>query len=136
MQAFINTAREIYRKIQDGVFDVSNEVSSCWNTSSSSRPALVLLLADALTCCYSRTASRSATEQDPTSNPYGQLTSQRSQGGAASDAWAGKEARCLRRVSLSCRSGREPRSEGGGHVSLSYRSERTAVHGQSGVAAV
>lgn len=25
-QAFINTAREIYRKIQDGVFDVSNEV--------------------------------------------------------------------------------------------------------------
>jgi hypothetical protein len=27
VQAFINTAREIYRKIQDGVFDVSNEVS-------------------------------------------------------------------------------------------------------------
>lgn len=26
-QAFINTAREIYRKIQEGVFDVSNEVS-------------------------------------------------------------------------------------------------------------
>ncbi len=26
IQAFINTAREIYRKIQDGVFDVSNEV--------------------------------------------------------------------------------------------------------------
>jgi hypothetical protein len=26
-QAFINTAREIYKKIQDGVFDVSNEVS-------------------------------------------------------------------------------------------------------------
>jgi len=26
LQAFINTAREIYRKIQDGVFDVSNEV--------------------------------------------------------------------------------------------------------------
>ena len=25
-QAFINTAREIYRKIQDGVLDVSNEV--------------------------------------------------------------------------------------------------------------
>lgn len=25
-QAFINTAKEIYRKIQDGVFDVSNEV--------------------------------------------------------------------------------------------------------------
>lgn len=25
-QAFINTAREIYRKISDGVFDVSNEV--------------------------------------------------------------------------------------------------------------
>jgi hypothetical protein len=31
VQAFINTAREIYKKIQDGVFDVSNEVrqSSC-----------------------------------------------------------------------------------------------------------
>jgi len=27
-QAFINTAREIYKKIQDGVFDVSNEVSN------------------------------------------------------------------------------------------------------------
>jgi hypothetical protein len=27
VQAFINTAREIYKKIQDGVFDVSNEVS-------------------------------------------------------------------------------------------------------------
>jgi hypothetical protein len=26
-QAFINTAKEIYKKIQDGVFDVSNEVS-------------------------------------------------------------------------------------------------------------
>lgn len=26
LQAFINTAREIYKKIQDGVFDVSNEV--------------------------------------------------------------------------------------------------------------
>jgi hypothetical protein len=26
-EAFINTAREIYKKIQDGVFDVSNEVS-------------------------------------------------------------------------------------------------------------
>lgn len=25
LQAFINTAREIYKKIQDGVFDVSNE---------------------------------------------------------------------------------------------------------------
>ncbi len=25
-QAFINTAREIYKKIQDGVFDVTNEV--------------------------------------------------------------------------------------------------------------
>lgn len=29
MQAFINTAREIYKKIQDGVFDVSNEVGWC-----------------------------------------------------------------------------------------------------------
>lgn len=28
LQAFINTAREIYKKIQDGVFDVSNEVSA------------------------------------------------------------------------------------------------------------
>ena len=27
LQAFINTSKEIYRKIQDGVFDVSNEVS-------------------------------------------------------------------------------------------------------------
>lgn len=26
-EAFINTAREIYQKIQDGVFDVTNEVS-------------------------------------------------------------------------------------------------------------
>ena len=36
VQAFINTAKEIYQKIQDGVFDVNNEVSchfSCllWN---------------------------------------------------------------------------------------------------------
>lgn len=29
LQAFINTAREIYKKIQDGVFDVSNEVRVC-----------------------------------------------------------------------------------------------------------
>jgi len=28
IQAFINTAKEIYQKIQDGVFDVNNEVSS------------------------------------------------------------------------------------------------------------
>lgn len=27
-EAFINTAREIYKKITDGVFDVSNEVSA------------------------------------------------------------------------------------------------------------
>ncbi len=27
-EAFINTAREIYKKIQDGVFDVSNEVGA------------------------------------------------------------------------------------------------------------
>ena len=27
-QAFINTAKEIYQKIQDGVFDVTNEVSA------------------------------------------------------------------------------------------------------------
>ena len=26
-EAFINTAREIYQKIQDGVFDVTNEVN-------------------------------------------------------------------------------------------------------------
>ena len=26
MQAFINTARKIYKKIEQGVFDVSNEV--------------------------------------------------------------------------------------------------------------
>ena len=25
-QAFINTAKEIYQKIQDGVFDINNEV--------------------------------------------------------------------------------------------------------------
>lgn len=41
VQAFINTAREIYRKIQEGVFDVSNEVSvsgrqgpAAWTPSS------------------------------------------------------------------------------------------------------
>lgn len=28
MQAFIKTAATIYKKIQDGVFDVSNEVTS------------------------------------------------------------------------------------------------------------
>ena len=27
-EAFINSAREIYQKIQDGVFDVTNEVYS------------------------------------------------------------------------------------------------------------
>ena len=27
-QAFINTAKEIYQKIQDGVFDINNEVGS------------------------------------------------------------------------------------------------------------
>lgn len=27
-QAFINTAKEIYQKIQDGVFDINNEVCS------------------------------------------------------------------------------------------------------------
>lgn len=27
-EAFINTAREIYDKIQEGVFDINNEVSS------------------------------------------------------------------------------------------------------------
>lgn len=26
-QAFIDTAKEIYRKIQEGVFDINNEVS-------------------------------------------------------------------------------------------------------------
>ena len=26
VQAFINTAKEIYHKIQDGVFDITNEV--------------------------------------------------------------------------------------------------------------
>jgi hypothetical protein len=29
MQAFINTARKIYEKIEQGVFDVSNEVPNC-----------------------------------------------------------------------------------------------------------
>lgn len=29
MQAFIKTAATIYKKIQDGVFDVSNEVNFC-----------------------------------------------------------------------------------------------------------
>jgi hypothetical protein len=28
-QAFINTARKIYEKIEQGVFDVSNEVRAC-----------------------------------------------------------------------------------------------------------
>ena len=27
-EAFINTAKEIYQKIQDGVFDINNEVSN------------------------------------------------------------------------------------------------------------
>lgn len=29
-EAFINTARKIYEKIETGVFDVSNEVGSSW----------------------------------------------------------------------------------------------------------
>jgi len=30
-KAFINTAKEIYQKIQEGVFDINNEVScGCW----------------------------------------------------------------------------------------------------------
>ena len=29
LQAFINTARKIYEKIEQGVFDVSNEVRPC-----------------------------------------------------------------------------------------------------------
>lgn len=28
-QAFINTAKEIYEKIQEGVFDINNEVCTC-----------------------------------------------------------------------------------------------------------
>lgn len=28
-EAFINTAKEIYEKIQEGVFDINNEVSFC-----------------------------------------------------------------------------------------------------------
>lgn len=30
-EAFINTAKEIYEKIQEGVFDINNEVSAKWN---------------------------------------------------------------------------------------------------------
>ena len=30
LQAFINTAKEIYQKIQDGIFDVTNEVNFTW----------------------------------------------------------------------------------------------------------
>lgn len=33
-EAFINTAKEIYQKIQDGVFDINNEVSSASVTQS------------------------------------------------------------------------------------------------------
>lgn len=29
-EAFINTAKEIYEKIQEGVFDINNEVSSIY----------------------------------------------------------------------------------------------------------
>lgn len=29
--AFINTAKEIYQKIQDGVFDVTNEVNTVYD---------------------------------------------------------------------------------------------------------
>lgn len=32
LQAFINTAKEIYQKIQDGIFDVTNEVYSFHHT--------------------------------------------------------------------------------------------------------
>ena len=31
-EAFINTAREIYDKIQEGVFDINNEVKSAYLT--------------------------------------------------------------------------------------------------------
>lgn len=31
LQAFINTAKEIYQKIQDGVFDINNEVRTNLN---------------------------------------------------------------------------------------------------------
>lgn len=34
MQAFIKTAATIYKKIQDGVFDVSNEVSPYYSLPS------------------------------------------------------------------------------------------------------
>lgn len=30
-EAFINTAKEIYQKIQDGVFDINNEVSLAYS---------------------------------------------------------------------------------------------------------
>ena len=34
-EAFINTAKEIYQKIQDGVFDINNEVRlSVWRMNS------------------------------------------------------------------------------------------------------
>lgn len=36
-EAFINTAKEIYEKIQEGVFDINNEVCYIFNPSYSQR---------------------------------------------------------------------------------------------------
>ena len=40
MQAFINTARKIYEKIETGVFDVSNEVRCAAITAPRQAPEL------------------------------------------------------------------------------------------------
>lgn len=36
-EAFINTAKEIYEKIQEGVFDINNEVNDCTFENSKSK---------------------------------------------------------------------------------------------------
>lgn len=41
-EAFINTAKEIYEKIQEGVFDINNEVSE--NSGQKSKILLILIL--------------------------------------------------------------------------------------------
>ena len=51
-EAFINTARKIYEKIETGVFDVSNEVGSTWLLCCMSRTEI---------CSYGGSACRNST---------------------------------------------------------------------------
>ena len=43
-EAFINTAREIYDKIQEGVFDINNEVNNNLRSNVLTSPVLKLLI--------------------------------------------------------------------------------------------